>query len=126
MEPCSHQGETPPCAEALADAGVARVIAAIIDADPRVSGSGLAYLQDHGIEVEYGLCAEAARDANQGFITRVTLRRPAFTLKMAATLDGRIATQSGDSQWITGIQARAMAHQLRARHDAVMIGGGTR
>ena len=125
LEPCSHQGETPPCAEALADAGVARVIAAIIDADPRVSGSGLAYLQDHGIEVEHGLCAEAARDANQGFLTRVTLRRPAFTLKMAATLDGRIATQSGDSQWITGIQARAMAHQLRARHDAVMIGGGT-
>lgn len=125
LEPCSHQGKTPPCAEALADAGVARVVAAIEDADPRVSGSGLAYLKDRGVAVELGLCAEAARDANRGFFTRVALGRPAFTLKMAATLDGRIATQTGDSQWITGDQARAMAHQLRARHDAVMIGSGT-
>jgi diaminohydroxyphosphoribosylaminopyrimidine deaminase/5-amino-6-(5-phosphoribosylamino)uracil reductase len=125
LEPCSHQGETPPCAEALANAGVARVVAAIIDADPRVSGSGLALLQDRGIEVEHGLCAEAARDANQGFFTRIALGRPAFTLKMATTLDGRIATQTGDSRWITGEGARAMAHQMRARHDAVMIGNGT-
>jgi len=125
LEPCSHQGETPPCAEALADAGVVRVVAAIIDADPRVSGSGLALLRDRGIDVEHGLSSAAARDANQGFFTRVELGRPAFTLKMAATLDGRIATANGDSQWITGDQARAMAHQLRARHDAVMIGSGT-
>ncbi|MBT3552770.1 MAG: bifunctional diaminohydroxyphosphoribosylaminopyrimidine deaminase/5-amino-6-(5-phosphoribosylamino)uracil reductase RibD [Rhodospirillaceae bacterium] len=125
LEPCSHQGETPPCAEALADAGVTRVVVAIEDADPRVSGSGITYLNNRGIEVEHGLCEETARDANQGFFTRVALGRPAFTMKMAATLDGRIATQTGDSQWITGIQARAMAHQLRARHDAVMIGSGT-
>ncbi|MFP6736861.1 MAG: bifunctional diaminohydroxyphosphoribosylaminopyrimidine deaminase/5-amino-6-(5-phosphoribosylamino)uracil reductase RibD [Rhodospirillales bacterium] len=125
LEPCSHHGETPPCAEALAGAGVARVVAAIEDADPRVSRSGLALLRNRGVEVELGLCSEAAREANQGFFTRVEQGRPAFTLKMAATLDGRIATQTGDSQWITGTGARAMAHQLRARHDAVMIGGGT-
>jgi len=125
LEPCSHVGETPPCAEALAGAGIARVVAATEDPDPRVSGAGLTLLNNRGVEVETGLCADQALEANLGFFSRIRQGRPAFTLKIAATLDGRIATGAGESQWITGEAARAMAHQLRARHDAVMIGSGT-
>ncbi|MAF47897.1 MAG: bifunctional diaminohydroxyphosphoribosylaminopyrimidine deaminase/5-amino-6-(5-phosphoribosylamino)uracil reductase RibD [Rhodospirillales bacterium] len=125
LEPCGHHGETAPCAEALADAGVERVVAAIEDPDPRVSGKGLELLKSRGVEVELGICSEQAKEVNAGFLSRINSGRPAFTLKMAATIDGRIATHSGESQWITGETARAMAHQLRARHDAVMIGGGT-
>lgn len=125
LEPCSHWGKTPPCAEALADAGIARVVVAVKDSDPRVSGRGLARLRDAGLEVEEGVCAEEAAEINAGFFLRVGAGRPLVTLKAATTLDGRIATRTGDSRWITGEIAREWAHGLRASHDAVMVGIGT-
>ncbi|NQV56565.1 MAG: bifunctional diaminohydroxyphosphoribosylaminopyrimidine deaminase/5-amino-6-(5-phosphoribosylamino)uracil reductase RibD, partial [Rhodospirillales bacterium] len=125
LEPCSHQGETPPCADALADAGIKRVVAAIQDPDKRVSGAGIAALKNRKVDVEIGLLADAAKEVNAGFFTRVQLDRPLFMLKVAASLDGRIATRTGESQWITGPEARAVGHQLRSRHDALMIGSGT-
>ena len=125
LEPCSHHGKTPPCADALIAAGVARVVVPIEDPDPRVSGRGLTRLREAGIAVETGLCAAEARDINAGFLTRTALGRPLVTLKLAATLDGRIATAKGESQWITGEAARHRAHLLRATHDAVMVGIGT-
>jgi diaminohydroxyphosphoribosylaminopyrimidine deaminase/5-amino-6-(5-phosphoribosylamino)uracil reductase len=125
LEPCSHHGRTPPCAEALVAAGVARVVSALEDPDPRVSGRGHAMLRAAGIAVEVGPGADAARAVNRGFLTRVALGRPMVTLKLASSLDGRIATSAGDSKWITGEAARARAHLLRASHDAVMVGIGT-
>ncbi|HTQ34394.1 MAG TPA: bifunctional diaminohydroxyphosphoribosylaminopyrimidine deaminase/5-amino-6-(5-phosphoribosylamino)uracil reductase RibD, partial [Stellaceae bacterium] len=125
LEPCSHHGRTPPCADALIAAGVARVVAAVEDPDPRVSGSGLAQLRAAGIVAEAGLCAEEATELNAGFFSRVTRGRPLLTLKLATSLDGRIATASGESRWITGLAARARAHLLRATHDAVLVGTGT-
>ncbi|MCG7575131.1 bifunctional diaminohydroxyphosphoribosylaminopyrimidine deaminase/5-amino-6-(5-phosphoribosylamino)uracil reductase RibD [Phaeobacter sp. CNT1-3] len=125
LEPCAHYGKTPPCAEALINAGVARVVAAITDSDPRVSGQGFAMLRDAGIEVTTGVLAdEAARDL-AGFFARVEQGRPALTLKLANSFDGRIATATGESQWITGPEARRHVHAMRASHDAVMVGGGT-
>lgn len=125
LEPCAHQGRTPPCAEALIDARVARVIVAARDPDPRVNGAGIALLERAGIEVIAGVMeAEALRD-HQGFLSRVTLERPWLTLKLAGSFDGRIATGTGESQWITGALSRRAVHGLRARHDAVMVGGGT-
>jgi diaminohydroxyphosphoribosylaminopyrimidine deaminase/5-amino-6-(5-phosphoribosylamino)uracil reductase len=125
LEPCCHWGQTPPCTEALAAAGVARVVLAIADPDPRVCGKGVAALRTAGIAVETGLGAEAATEINAGFLSRVRRGRPLVTLKLATTLDGRIATATGQSRWITGEAARARAHLLRATHDAVMIGSGT-
>jgi len=125
LEPCAHHGRTGPCAEALAAAGVARVVVAIEDPDVRVSGRGLAILREAGIAVETGLCAEEAQSDLQGFLTTRNAGRPMLTLKLAMTLDGRIATASGESQWITGPEARREVHALRARHDAVMVGAGT-
>ncbi len=125
LEPCAHHGKTPPCAEALVQAGVARVVTALTDPDPRVAGKGHAMLRAAGIEVVEGVEAAAARTVNAGFLLRVTEGRPLVTLKLALTLDGRIATASGESRWITGPQARRTVHALRARHDAVLIGAGT-
>jgi diaminohydroxyphosphoribosylaminopyrimidine deaminase/5-amino-6-(5-phosphoribosylamino)uracil reductase len=125
LEPCSHHGRTPPCAEALIAAGIARVVAALDDPDPRVSGSGLARLRQAGIAIETGLCAEEAAELNAGFLCRVTKGRPLVTLKLATSLDGRIATATGQSRWITGPAARERAHLLRATHDAVLVGPGT-
>lgn len=125
LEPCSHHGQTPPCAEALIAAGVARVVAAVEDPYPKVDGSGMAALRRAGIAAETGLCADAAREINLGFFTAVARRRPMVTLKLATSLDGRIATRSGESRWITSDLARARAHLLRATHDAVMVGIGT-
>jgi len=125
LEPCAHHGKTPPCAEALAAAGVARVVAAIEDPDPRVSGRGLAMLRTAGVAVAVGLCREHAAEANAGFLTRVVHGRPQVLLKLATTLDGRIATRTGESRWITGAAARARAHLLRAGSDAVAIGVDT-
>ena len=125
LEPCAHHGETPPCAEALAAAGVARCVVALGDPDPRVAGQGLARLREAGIEVVEGLLAEEAAEINAGFLTRLRDGRPLVTLKLATTLDGRIATKAGESRWITGEPARAQGHLLRASHDAVMVGGGT-
>ena len=125
LEPCSHHGQTPPCAEALIGAGVARVVAAVEDRDARVSGKGFEMLRKAGITVETGVRAdEAARDL-AGFLRVAGGGRPFVTLKLAASFDGRIATATGESQWITGPQARRLVHGMRARHDAVMVGAGT-
>lgn len=125
LEPCDHHGQTPPCSEALVKAGVKRVVAAIEDPDPRVGGKGLERLRAAGLEVSVGLLENEAAEINAGFFLRVREGRPLFTLKMATSLDGRIATHGGDSKWITGPEARARAHLLRADHDAVMVGIGT-
>ena len=125
LEPCAHHGQTPPCAAALIAARVSRVVTALTDPDPRVSGRGHAMLRAEGIAVTEGVLADAARTANAGFLKRVTQGLPFVTLKMAATLDGRTATASGESRWITGPQARRAVHALRLTHDAVMIGSGT-
>lgn len=125
LEPCAHFGRTPPCADALIAAGVARVVSPLEDPDPRVAGKGFSMLRAAGIEVDTGLLRSEAEAANEGFLLRQRAGRPFLTLKLAATLDGRIATASGESRWITGPEARARAHLMRARHDAVMIGAGT-
>jgi diaminohydroxyphosphoribosylaminopyrimidine deaminase/5-amino-6-(5-phosphoribosylamino)uracil reductase len=125
LEPCSHYGQTPPCAEALIAAGIARVVVGARDPDPRVDGAGVAMLRAAGIEVVEAEGAPDAAGPLQGFLTRVRHGRPAVTLKLAVTLDGRIATHQGDSQWITGTPARKSAHALRGRHDAVLVGVGT-
>ncbi|MEP3347811.1 MAG: bifunctional diaminohydroxyphosphoribosylaminopyrimidine deaminase/5-amino-6-(5-phosphoribosylamino)uracil reductase RibD [Litoreibacter sp.] len=125
LEPCSHTGQTPPCALALIEAGLARVVVATGDPDPRVSGRGLVMLRDAGIEVVADVLAEEAIFAQQGFLQRINLGRPMLTLKLASSFDGRIATATGESQWITGPQARQQVQALRASHDAVMVGGST-
>ena len=125
LEPCAHHGQTPPCAEALIDAGISRVVIAIQDPDPRVSGRGAARLRAAGIKVEQGLCAAEARLLNSGFFSRHAKNRPDVTLKLATTMDGRIATHKGDSQWITGELPRRRAHLVRAQADAVLVGSGT-
>jgi diaminohydroxyphosphoribosylaminopyrimidine deaminase / 5-amino-6-(5-phosphoribosylamino)uracil reductase len=125
LEPCSHFGRTPPCANALIDAGVARVIAAMEDPNPQVSGRGLAMLRDAGIEVRCGLLETEARELNIGFVSRMTRGRPWVRMKVAASLDSRTALPSGESQWITGSAARADGHAWRARACAVLTGIGT-
>jgi diaminohydroxyphosphoribosylaminopyrimidine deaminase/5-amino-6-(5-phosphoribosylamino)uracil reductase len=125
LEPCAHHGRTPPCADALVAAGVARVVAAVQDPDPRVDGAGLARLRAAGVAVELGVGAEAAATQNAAYLTHRRLGRPRVTLKAAASLDGKVAAPDGSSQWITGPAARADAHRLRAEADAVMVGAGT-
>ncbi len=125
LEPCAHHGRTPPCAEALIAAGVERVVSALDDPDLRVAGRGYAMLRAAGIVVSEGVEAEAARRSHIGFLRRVMLGLPAVTLKLATSLDGRIATAAGESRWITGPEARRRVHALRLCHDAVMIGAGT-
>ncbi len=125
LEPCNHLGQTGPCAQALIDAGVARVVVACADPDPRVAGGGIDRLRAAGIEVVMGVCAAEAEATHCGFFNRVHNGRPMVTLKIATSLDGRIATASGESQWITGPQARTRVHGMRMRHDAVMVGAGT-
>jgi diaminohydroxyphosphoribosylaminopyrimidine deaminase/5-amino-6-(5-phosphoribosylamino)uracil reductase len=125
LEPCCHWGRTPPCTDALVAAGVARVVVALRDPDPRVDGAGLARLRAAGVAVEEGLLAEDAARLNAGFIKRQLLGLPMVTLKLATSLDGRIATVTRESRWITGPEARRAAHALRARHDAILVGSGT-
>jgi diaminohydroxyphosphoribosylaminopyrimidine deaminase/5-amino-6-(5-phosphoribosylamino)uracil reductase len=125
LEPCCHWGRTPPCADALIAAGLSRVVVALEDPDPRVAGGGLARLRAAGLAVEAGLCAAEAAEINAGFFQRMRLGRPLVTLKLATSLDGRIATPSGTSRWITGPPARERAHLLRATHDAVLVGTDT-
>jgi diaminohydroxyphosphoribosylaminopyrimidine deaminase / 5-amino-6-(5-phosphoribosylamino)uracil reductase len=125
LEPCAHHGRTPPCAAALARAGVARVVTPLTDPDPRVAGRGHAMLRHAGIEVTEGVAAVEAEEAHAGFLLRLRQGRPLVTLKLALTLDGRIATSAGTSRWITGPEARRRVHLMRANHDAVLIGAGT-
>ncbi|RLK11089.1 diaminohydroxyphosphoribosylaminopyrimidine deaminase/5-amino-6-(5-phosphoribosylamino)uracil reductase [Ruegeria conchae] len=125
LEPCSHHGKTPPCAEALIEAGIARVVSAIEDSDPRVAGQGFALLREAGIDVVTGVLAEQAARDHAGFFLKTEQGRPFVTLKLASSFDGRIATETGHSQWITGPNARRAVHAMRARHDAVMVGAGT-
>jgi len=125
LEPCAHHGKTPPCTDALIKAGIARVFCAMEDPDPRVSGRGIKALQDAGIEVHVGLHHEEARAVNAGFLSRIERGRPKITLKLAVSTDGRIATRTGESRWITGPAARRRVHLMRARCDAVLVGSGT-
>lgn len=125
LEPCSHHGQAGPCAQALINAGIARVVCPMEDPDPRVSGKGFAMLRRAGIDVKAGVCEKEAALAHEGFLKRVRFGRPFFTLKLATTLDGRIAAASGESRWITGEVSRQLVHGLRAAHDAVMVGIGT-
>lgn len=125
LEPCSHHGKTPPCSEALIEAGVARVVCALQDSDPRVSGRGFEMLRAAGIEVTVGVMVEEAARDLAGFFLRVEQGRPLVTLKLASSFDGRIATATGESKWITGPEARRAVHAMRARHDAVLVGAGT-
>ena len=125
LEPCSHTGKTPPCAEALIQAGVKKVVAAMVDPNSLVAGQGLEMLRDNGIDVESGLLEEQARALNPGFIKRMETGLPYVRVKMAMSLDGRTAMASGDSQWITGEPARRDVQLLRARSSAVLTGIGT-
>lgn len=125
LEPCSHQGRTPPCVEAVKAAGVAEVVACHRDPDPRVAGAGFAALRAAGIEVKVGVKAEQAVHLNLSFLTAQVHRRPAVTIKWAMSLDGKIATASGESQWISSPPARRWALALREEHDAILVGSGT-
>ena len=126
LEPCFHlSARGPRCADLMARAGVARVVIALRDPDPRTDGQGAGHLRARGIEVEMGLMAHEAAAAMRGFVLRQTLGRPAVTLKLGLSLDGCIALKDGSSRWITGEAARAHAHLERARHDAILVGGGT-
>jgi diaminohydroxyphosphoribosylaminopyrimidine deaminase/5-amino-6-(5-phosphoribosylamino)uracil reductase len=125
LEPCSHHGKTPPCADALIEAGIARAVVALEDSDPRVAGRGIERLRAAGIPVDVGLCADEARRLNEGFFLKVEQGRPLVTVKLASSLDGNIATHTGDSKWITGPEARRRAHLLRATHDAILVGSNT-
>ncbi len=125
LEPCAHHGRTPPCADALVRAGIGRVVVAVTDPDPRVSGKGLERLEAAGIEVGTGLCEEQARRVLAGFLSRIERGRPHVLLKLAVSADGRIAAEPGRPTAITGPEALARAHLMRARSDAILVGAGT-
>lgn len=125
LEPCAHQGREGPCCDALITAGVARVVVAAEDPDPRTAGRGIAALRAAGVDVSTGEGGVEAVEQQAGFRLRLECGRPLFTLKMAASLDGRIAAANGDSKWITGAAARAAGHRLRAEHDGILVGGQT-
>jgi diaminohydroxyphosphoribosylaminopyrimidine deaminase/5-amino-6-(5-phosphoribosylamino)uracil reductase len=125
LEPCSHHGRTPPCADAIVAAGIKRVVAAMQDPNPKVAGAGFAKLRAAGIEVEHGLMEDEARELNIGFVARMTRGRPWLRMKIAASLDGRTGLANGKSQWITGEAARADGHRWRARACAILTGHGT-
>ena len=125
LEPCNHHGQTPPCTEAILAAGVARVVAATADPNRRVTGGGADYLRSRGVQVEMGLLEGEARRLNEAWFRWVDTERPFVTAKAACSLDGKIATRSGDSQWLTGPAARALGHRLRHECDAILVGVGT-
>ena len=125
LEPCSHFGRTPPCAAALVKSGVKRVVIAMVDPNPKVAGRGITILEEAGIKVEVGLLTEQAEALNLGFITRMKLNRPRITVKMASSLDGKTALKNGQSQWITGPEARADVQYYRAQQSAILTGNQT-
>jgi diaminohydroxyphosphoribosylaminopyrimidine deaminase / 5-amino-6-(5-phosphoribosylamino)uracil reductase len=125
FEPCAHVGQTPPCANALVAAGVKRVVIGCVDPDPRVSGRGIAILKGAKIAVSAGVLEDEALRLNEGFITRLRLGRPLGILKLAMTMDGRIAAASGDARWISSRESRELAHRWRRECDAIMVGAGT-
>ncbi|MNI12882.1 Riboflavin biosynthesis protein RibD [compost metagenome] len=125
LEPCSHHGRTSPCSERLIEAGVKRVVVAAVDPNPQVSGRGLAKLREQGIEVEVGLLGDEATQLNEAFNKYIVTRLPFVTMKTASTLDGKLASKSGDSKWITGEASRAFVHTLRHRHQGILVGVDT-
>ena len=125
LEPCAHYGVTPPCAEALVQAGVSRVVVATTDPDPRVSGGGIKILEQAGIDVQIGLLEDEADIINEGFFNKIQKKRPLVTVKIACSKDGKIASDKGKQTWITGEIARRRGHLYRANHDAILIGIGT-
>jgi diaminohydroxyphosphoribosylaminopyrimidine deaminase/5-amino-6-(5-phosphoribosylamino)uracil reductase len=125
LEPCCHHGRTPPCTEAIIRAGITRVVVGMVDPNPRVHGCGVGRLREAGVEVVLGVGMEACRELNRAFVTAMERGRPYVVLKAAASLDGRIATPTGESQWITSSAARAHGHGLRDRCDAILVGSGT-
>jgi diaminohydroxyphosphoribosylaminopyrimidine deaminase / 5-amino-6-(5-phosphoribosylamino)uracil reductase len=125
LEPCNHHGRTPPCTQKIIEAGIRQAVVAMADPNPHVAGGGNAYLKSRGIDVSCGVCEAEAAELNESFIKYIRSRHPFVVLKMAATLDGRIATRTGDARWVTGPRARAFVHQLRHDMDAIMVGVGT-
>src|SRR5690606_33470823 len=125
LEPCSHHGRTPPCADLLIRCRPAEIVIAHEDPDPRVAGRGIARLREAGIRVVSGVCAEEAERLNEAWLTWMRRRRPFCALKYAMTLDGKIAARGGHSRWVTGEDARREAHVLRGRYDAILVGIGT-
>ena len=125
LEPCCHYGKTPPCTEAIIEHGIARVVIGMEDPNPLVAGKGIAFLREAGIEVVCGIEEEALREQNRVFLKYISTRLPWVALKAAMTLDGKIATRTGDSKWITGAEARAYVHELRHRFMAILVGIGT-
>jgi diaminohydroxyphosphoribosylaminopyrimidine deaminase / 5-amino-6-(5-phosphoribosylamino)uracil reductase len=125
LEPCAHHGRTPPCVDAIVDAGIARVVVGVEDPDPNVRGRGIAELREAGVEVEVGVLGDEVRAQLAPYLKHRSTGRPWLVLKLAASVDGRTAAPDGSSQWITGDEARADAHRLRAESDAVIVGAGT-
>ena len=125
LEPCCHPGKTPPCTDALIQAGIQRIFVAMIDPNPMVGGKGIEQLRQAGIDVQIGVCQAQSQQLNEPYIKRMTIGLPWVIAKWAQTLDGRIATASGDSKWISNTRSRRVVHQLRARVDAVVVGIGT-
>jgi len=125
LEPCAHQGRTPPCSDALVRAGVANVVAGVADPDERVAGAGFRALEEAGVTVSHGVCAQAVGDQLRPYLVHRSTGRPYVVLKLAATLDGRTAAPDGSSRWITGAEARRDVQRLRAESDAVLVGAGT-
>jgi diaminohydroxyphosphoribosylaminopyrimidine deaminase/5-amino-6-(5-phosphoribosylamino)uracil reductase len=125
LEPCSHYGKTPPCVNALIEAGVKRVVAAVLDPNPLVSGQGMNILKQAGIQTQVGVLEQSARRLNEAFFKYITTKRPFVALKTAITMDGKIATCQGSSRWITGEEARRYVHRLRNQFDGIMVGIGT-
>jgi len=125
LEPCNHQGRTPPCTQKILSAGIRHVVMAMNDPNPDVAGGGAGFLVQNGITVDSGVCEAEARRLNECFIKYITTKRPFVTLKSAATLDGRIATRTGDSKWVTNELSRKYVHELRHENDAIMVGANT-
>ncbi len=125
LEPCNHFGRTPPCTRKILEAGIDRVVVAMDDPNPRVTGGGNDYLRSHGVSVTTGVCEAQARKLNESFVKYILTKRPFVTIKCASTLDGRLATRTGDAKWVTGPEARGFVHQLRHDSDGIMVGIGT-